>query len=254
MKVVIADTPNLPDLQADLSTLQVTYESLGVEVILYRMEEAAPDSVFLRDVFAWTPFKLIRPQMMGKESRRHEPKAFFDKFYPEDEPIARASYYWLKEGSFEGADLIWPTHRHFILGIGERTNDAAAADLTTWLESKDEYCTNTTLYLPSWHPQHLLGLLNVVRGDHFVIDQRVYEECEGNPPSFLEGAVILPHEEYAAKHTNFVQYNEHIVINAGAVRTREILVSRGLTVHPVEIPALIANGGGVACTTGVLAP
>lgn len=252
MKVVLADVPQFPELQADLDRLTDSYLDAGIEVTRYAHDEHTHDSVFLRDVFGWAPFKLIRPQSMGKESRRWESDAFFETFYPGD--TGRVHYLWLKEGFFEGADILFPVKRHAIIGVGSRTSDRASELIVEWLEHKDPYCTNDVLYLPDWHEQHLLGLVNCVYGDNMYVDQRVWEECGDSPPACLDGAVVLPHEEYHDKHTNWTQYRDKIFINAGAVKTIEILRGRGLTVVPVDIPALIANGGGVACSTGILVP
>lgn len=252
MKVILADVPMFPELQADLDRLATTYESLDVRVERYPVPEdkATKDSVFLRDVAAWSPFKLIRPQFMGKESRRWESNAFFEWLYPDERD--RNWYYWIPEGYFEGADVLFTTRRHVIAAIGSRSSEIAIEHITQWLSSKHEYFTNTTVYLPDWHEQHLLGLVNVVYGDNIYMDSRVKEECGEDPPGWVADAIALPHEEYHQKHTNWVQVNGKVVLNAAAVKTIDILRSRGIEVYPVDIPALVANGGGVACTTCIL--
>lgn len=251
MRVVLATVPHFPDLQADLNQLETAYTELNVEVVRYDPgAAAAEDSVFLRDVFAWTPFKYVRPQLMGKESRQWEVQSFFDAVIPH-----REDYWTLREGTFEGADFLLTTRRHAIIGVGKRTNDAGVECLIDLLEHYDEYFTNTTLYLPDWHDQHLLGLLNVIEGYKICVDSRVLEECGEEPPACLEDAIVLPHEEYYLKHTNFVQIRDSIIINSACTKTREILESLNIVnVIPVDIPALVANGGGVACTTGILKP
>jgi N-dimethylarginine dimethylaminohydrolase len=254
MRVVLADVPMFPELLSDITRLADEYTKLGIEVKWYPVpeERATKDSVFLRDVFAWTPFKFVRPQSMGKESRQWESTAFFEHFFPEEKD--RHQYYWLQEGTFEGADLLFTTLRHAFIAIGKRTSEAAATRLVEWLEHKDPYCTNDVLYLPDWHEQHLLGLVNAVQGDQIYIDSRVKDECGENAPVWVEDAIALPHEEYNLKHTNWTQYQDKIILNSSCSKTRAVLESRGLTVIPVDIPALVAQGGGVACTTGIWQP
>lgn len=252
MKVIVADMPAYGEMNKDLNRLAAAYEENDVQVIRYPVppELVTADSAFVRDVFGYTPLQLIRPQLMGKESRRWESDAFFNWYLPGDE--GRHWYYHLPEGFFEGADLLWTTLRHVIIGEGSRTNEAATKHIIRWLEHKDAHGTNTVLTMPDWHPQHLLGLINCVWGDEMYVDERVWDECGDEKPECLDGAVVLPHDEYHQKHTNFVQYQDKIFINAGASKTIAILESRGLTVIPVEIPALLAEGGGVACSTGIL--
>jgi len=237
---MIVTLGNHPAMNEDLDRLQATYESLGVEV-RRSQRVTTTDAVFHRDVAAWFPWgEMLRPQMMGKESRRHEVAEWMEEFHP-------LVKYTLKQGTFEGADLLWLNSRHCVLANGQRTNEVGAKELAYFLEFLDFNVTRVTL--PEWHEQHLLGILNVVRGARIFVDDKAVPQVPEE--GWLADAVQVPHYEYAQKHTNFVQVDGSVVINAGAKVTIGKL-EHWCDVVPVEIPSLLAHGGGVACATGII--
>jgi N-dimethylarginine dimethylaminohydrolase len=233
-----------PEMKRDLDNLAKVYEDLGIAT--YRYPAMTQDAVFLRDVFGFTPLGLIRGQAMGKPTRRHEPTLFFSH-------TLRHHEYWLPEGHFEGADLLWTTPRHVVIGVGTRTNITAAHLIEQWLASKDPGTTVHITGFPDWHDQHLLGLANVVHGWRLYVDERALEECgDERPPWVWPDVIALPHDEYKTKHSNWVQYRDNIVIGDQNEKTIKLLEASGANVIPVCIDQLLEHGGGVACATGMV--
>ncbi len=229
-------------MQKDLDNLAQVYADLGIATYRYPVEET--DAVFLRDVFAFTPLGLVRPQMMGKSSRSSEIHRFFD--------ITRRHWeHTLPEGCLEGADLLWTTSSHVIIGLGTRTNLVAARHLEHWLTYKARNMTVTITGFPAWHDQHLLGLANVVQGWNIFCDEKALAECGDEPPAWLTGCIPLPHDEYKTKHSNWVQYRDNIVIGDRNKQTIKLLEPH-CNVIPVPIDQLLEHGGGVACATGMV--
>ena len=224
-------------MNKDLDSLQKVYEDLGVRVDRY--DSKTTDSVFHRDVAAWSPFGHVAGQLMGKESRRWEK----DVWFSDCELDCR---FTTPDGTFEGADLMWINSRHCVIAVGQRSNEAGVTHLRQWLEFMD--IVVTIVHLPDWHEQHLLGLCNVVRGWTVFIDDRA---CPEVPESgWLRDAILVPHDEYRHKHTNFVQVDGSVVICDQAKKTIALLEAH-CDVHPVSIDSLLAHGGGVACATGI---
>lgn len=247
MIVYLADYPPLND---DLNRLAEVYTSLGVEVRRHKVKDA--DAVFLRDVFGWTPFGLVRPAYMGKKSRCWEPAHFFTA-------TVQRPWTWLTTGSFEGADLLFLSSREYILGLGARTTKESADQLVDRIAnagSNRHYETHMVAHvveLPDWHDQHVLGLMNVVRvptGFVGFADENVLGL------SWMNGWVALPHDEYEQKHSNWVQVGSHVVINERCEKTIQLIRDwcPEVEVMGVPIPNLVAHGGGVACSTGVIVP
>lgn len=228
----------------DLGRLEDLYTELGVRVI--RCKSETTDSVFHRDVQAWSPFGSIAGEHMGKESRRWEKPRYLEQFA--DHFIGGRPRFTAPEGSFEGADVMWINSRHCVMARGTRSNATAVGHIATWLRFMD--IVVTVVDIPDWHDQHLLGIMNVVRGWKIFVDDRAVPESPET--GWLAGAVLVPHDEYNQKATNFVQTDEGIVVPAGAHRTIELLEESGVPVYSIEIPQLLAHGGGVACATGII--
>ena len=145
-----------PEMNDNLDRLQAVYEGLGVTV--HRYESRTTDAVFHRDVFAWTPWGLIRCRM-GKQARAAEPEQWF-----RDSGLTPALA--IEEpDSFEGADLMWLSSSEAIVAVGKRTNPGGAAAVIGWLA--DHGVRAGQVALPTWHEQHLFGVANCIDGRLF---------------------------------------------------------------------------------------
>ncbi len=227
-----------PELNDELDNLQKVYERLGVEVERYTSE--THDSVFHRDVAAWTPQGIIKANM-GKRSRRWEPTVWF-KNAKLRRDCPRRKYALRLDGHnrFEGADLLWVTLKRAIVAWGARTSGPAAHLIKTWLEGHGAQVT--LVALPMWHDQHLLGVCNAINGNVFHY---------GDVDNDRLDAVILPKDEYPLKGSNWVCVGNNVVINERCHKTIQ-LIEQYANVIPVPINKLLFHGGGVACATGVI--
>ena len=219
-------------MNRDLDALHKVYEDLGVHVT--RIPSVTTDSVFHRDVVAWTPFGLVQCRM-GKATRAWEPEVWFKSMaleYFSKPPLG---------STFEGADLLWCGNDHAVIGIGDRTGDSGAVWLCKLLS--DRGVVVRLIVLPEEYPQHLLGLMNCVSGS--IVSSRHF------PASW--SASTLPPAEVALKGSNWVEVGRTIIINKGCPTIIKMLEGYGLDVVPVSIEQLLAHGGGVACATGVYA-
>lgn len=230
------------DMADNLNELDRAYTKLGVEVI--RLPSKEPNAVFHRDVAAWTPFGFIKCRM-GKESRAWEPDAWFTANCIEPDLVIEAP------ATFEGADLLWLNPFVALVAVGQRTNRLGATIVYNWLRYRGTIVFN--IMLPSWHPQHLLGLVNSYKG-------KILATKGIGMPVRLPTVTNLPMEEYEIKGPNFVSPSYPLtrpgqawaVLNKDCGATAKTLEGLGAEVVPVAIDQLLAHGGGVACATGIL--
>lgn len=213
------------ELGRDLDRLSDIYVSMGVKVI--RLPSLTSDSVFHRDVMAWTPFGIIMARM-GKSTRAWEPEVWFNAVGITPVLIIEGS------GTFEGADLVFVSKRKAVIGVGQRTSRLGARQVDRWLSKQK--VTVTVSYLPSWHDQHLLGVANVLS------------------EKLLRVGQSLPKVDYDVKGPNWVQVGSSIIVPGKATKTIDFLRDLGQAVVPVQTDGLLAHGGGPACATGVIEP
>lgn len=217
-----------------LAALHHHYQALDVEVV--RIPSETTDSVFHRDVFAWTPWGLIKCRM-GKRSRRKEPRAWFAAMGVS--PVLEIR----EPGTFEGADLLWIGENEVILATGARTNEEGAWQVKNFLRRRDVVVTQ--VHLPKWHDQHLLGVAN------WAADRMWSCETAGMPRRFNRWRI--PRTEIKRKAANWVNVNGAVVMPANCRITTKWLRAAGITeLYTVPIPDLLKHGGGVACASGVL--
>lgn len=235
MRVTLGDHPDMSD---DLDGLEATYSALGVEVI--RLKSKTTDSVFHRDVAAWTPFGLVKARM-GKPTRAWEPDHYFEQ-------LGIKPAMTVTGGHFEGADLIWLDCRSAVVATGSRTGLIGAGQVARWLRSHGARVTQVSL--PGWHDQHLLGVANVLRGE-LVTLRKCLPWVDGAVPT---SNLRLCDCDYRVKGPNWVTVRSTAVIGDSARQTIWDLQAVGLDVEAVPIDQLLKYGGGVACATGVLEP
>ena len=219
-------------LRNDLDILAVTYAHIGVEV--QRIESKTTDAVFHRDVMSWTPYGLVKCRM-GKRSRRWEPDVWFTKMDLEPALVIEAP------GTFEGADLLWMSNGLGVIGIGARTNWVGAMQLYHWLEMKGAVVA--VVELPRDHDQHLLGVFNELGGQAFSYTS-CYELFQYFDPT------CLPDDERDQKGVNWVEFKEYAIVNRACIHA-VVAATHFKTVIPLQIPQLLAHGGGIACATGI---
>lgn len=228
--VTLGDHPAMND---SLARLHEVYESLGVKVT--RIPSLTTDSVFHRDVSAWTPWGLIKCRM-GKPGRVDEPNAWFDAVG------IKAAWEIGGDGTFEGADLLWVGPNTAIVATGARTNEEGATVVSEFLKRKGARVHQVRL--PDWHDQHLLGVANYAAG-------RVWSFPDvALPKEYCTHR--LPMEEYALKGSNWVAVKKMIVLPSDCDEGARRITMGGACTVSLNVSSLLEHGGGVACATGRL--
>ena len=230
-----------PAMNSVLDEMASIYRGLGAEVIC--IPSKTTDSVFHRDVAAWTPFGLIQCSM-AKPSRQWEPAAWFE--YVGIEPALVVT----PPAEFEGADLLWLDSSTAILAIGQRTNALGSEVVKGFLSAHGFNVFSTTL--PWWHDQHLLGVANRV-GGKFVCYGGALHNLNGQLPR-----VVADWAGYQYKSLNVVEIGGTVVapqLPADVHCPLEDVLQLGskLSIVRLDINSLLAHGGGIACATGFVA-
>ncbi len=242
---------DFPALRRELTGFARTLRGLGVDVRLRELPlSAGYNGFFVRDQFFMTPEGAIVGRM-GSAPRGGEEPATTRALAAEGVPILRTIG---GAGCFEGADALWLRPDLVAIGIGNRTNEAGAAQVRDVLAGLG--VRTRTFVLPS-SVQHLLGLCQLVGPDLAAIRTEVapaglvalLDACGIRVLEFAEHPEIV-----RGQAMNFVTVAERaVVMVGGAPRTRAQLIQAGITVRAtVHCPELLNAAGGLACATGVL--
>ncbi len=226
------------------------YQAAGIEVLsVTDVEAPTPNRMFCADLFVMTPEGAIlgRP---ASTVRAGEEVAVAQTLAAAGVPILRT----LTGGAvFEGADLMWLDAKTAILGLGLRTNAAAAAQISAVLaELGIELITADLPY----GTMHLMGMLRIVDGNLAIAWPR---RTPHRAVTALEArgyrVAFLPAEDEVATNRalNFVTLGpRRILMPAGNPVTRDWY--RGLGIEVTETPTdeLRKAAGAVGCLTGIV--
>lgn len=240
MIVTLGDHASMID---DLNGLEAAYERSAVDVI--RLYSPTEDSVFHRDVVAWTPYGLIKCRM-ANAPRRREPDFYFEQIAEYGYEPALTLSNW---ATFEGADLLWINRSRALLGIGNRTNKQGAYEVADFLKQHGAEVDVVTL--PAWHDQHLLGVANAWDGQLWADSAFAIMLRQVG----VRDALMLPGSDWAYKGPNWVSTPTQMVGSGLAMNTQRVLENYypKLQYHPASIDQLLRHGGGPGCATGILA-
>jgi dimethylargininase len=209
-------------------------ESGGLELIRLDPDEAYPDSTFVEDIAVLTPRSAIitRP---GADTRRGE----IDGIEPALRPHFQQFHSIVAPGTLDGGDIC-EADDHFFIGVSDRTNDAGAQQLATWLES-----TGYTASLIDI--RGLSNILHLKSGIAYLGDRRlvVIEALRGRKEfSDYELICLNPAEDYAA---NCLLINDRVLVAAGFAETNSTLERMGYQTIPLEMSEYQKMDGGLSC-------
>jgi N-dimethylarginine dimethylaminohydrolase len=206
--------------------------------------------MFCADLFAMTPEGAIlgRP---ASTVRAGEEVAVAAALAAAGVPILRTLTGY---ATFEGADLMWLDPRTALLGVGLRTNDAAARQIGATLA---EIGADLIAVDMPFGTMHLMGMLRIADRDLAIAWPRrtphravVALRAHGYEVEFLPAT----DEVEANRALNFVTLGpRRILMPGGNPATRDWY--RGLGVDVVETPVaeLRKAAGAVGCLSGVVA-
>ena len=242
---------DLAGAQAEHDRLAAAYRAAGVDVIeIGPVPAPTPNRMFCADLFAMTPEGAIlaRP---ASTVRAGEEVAVAAALAGAGVPILRTL---TGEAVFEGADLMWIDRTTAILGLGLRTNDAAAAQIADALAAIGVDLVAADM---PFGTMHLMGMLRIADGDLAIAWPRrtphravAALRARGYRVAFLpEGDEVLTN-----RALNFVTLGpRHILAPAGNPTMRDWYQNLGLTVTETPMDELRKAAGAVGCLTGIVA-
>ncbi len=246
---LMSGRPAPDDLVRDIDNLRTVFAERAIQVLDVQAISSGPNFLFLRDLWAMTPFGavLARPAPAGRAGEERDAAWNLAAL---GVPVIGTV---VGPGTFEGADLLWLDRRTAVVGTGLRTNDEGYDQVQGILARYGIETIRQQLQPPG---QHLLGRLNFfARGGacgrrlrelpavgSWLADNRVevIDADEGDPaPSHWS--------------MNFVCLGPADVV---APRTPSSLVARlralGVAVTEVDVPALLEADGAIGCATAIV--
>jgi N-dimethylarginine dimethylaminohydrolase len=241
----------------DLKRAQQQHDSIANayrrnDVTLHYIEpagEPTPNQMFAADLMFATPEGVIlaRP---ASTVRAGEERNVARRLADLGVPIVRSIG---GNGTFEGADAMWLTPKHLILGRGLRTNDAAVRQIISLM---DHMGVEVTVVDLPFGTMHLMGMLRIADRD-LAIAWPTRLAHRGVEALKREGyqVVFLPDLEEAINCSafNFVTLGPREILTAADTpRTTAFYEDLGIFVHLVHTDELGKAAGNIGCLTGVL--
>ena len=142
-------------------------------------------------------------------------------------------------GTVDGGDIC-EAENHFFIGISERTNEAGAQQLATWLAS----CGRTSSFVDIRGVNKILHLKSGIAylGDNRLVVRDALAEVE----EFQQYELVRLNagEEYAA---NCVRVNSRVLVAAGYPRFEKSLQELGYETLALEMSEFQKMDGGLSC-------
>ena len=209
-------------------------QACGMALTVLPPDPQHPDSTFVEDAAIVTARCAILTNPEA-ESRRGEVAGvrtalspFYDRFYAIMSP-----------GTVDGGDVC-EADGHFFIGLSERTNEAGARQLASFLE-REGY---TASFIPA---TGIPGLLHLKSGIAYLGEGNLVliDEFAGMPA--FQGYRIVrvsPEEAYAA---NCLRVNERVLVAEGYPRLCQAIEELGYSTLPVEMSEFQKMDGGLSC-------
>jgi len=240
--------------EAEFDAFCALLADAGVDVVLQEPDDAGRlDSIFVYDASIVTDEGAILTNP-GKEIRRVEVDYAESLYNNLGVPvIGRIT----GDAILEGGDVFWLADTFLAVGIGYRTNQVGADQLSTFVRPQGVEVLRTEL--PHWHGPdeclHLLSLISPVAERTAV----VYSPLVSTPFMQLLNAldwnlIDIPAEEFATQGTNVLALAPgKVLILEENVGTRRLLEAAGMEVHTYRGLHLSHNRqGGPTCLTRAL--
>ncbi len=206
-------------------------EQCGVQVTVLPAEDDYPDACFVEDT-AIVNTKGAIITNPGAVSRRGETQAIttaLETLFPNLAKIETP-------GTLDGGDVMM-VGDHYFIGLSDRTNQAGAEQLITWLEQQQ--MTGSVVSLQE--VLHLKTGVSYLENNCLLVSGEFVDKPEFNAFKRME---VNPEEAYAA---NCIWVNDRIIMPAGFPATQNMLESTGFDVLPVEVTEFQKLDGGVSC-------
>jgi dimethylargininase len=210
-------------------------EQCGLTVITLEADERFPDGCFVEDTAVVTPEIAVisRP---GADTRRDEIISMEEQF-ARHRPVVHIT----APGTLEGGD-VFQTGTSVFIGIGNRTNEAGAAQLAAYLEPFGYAC----YFVPVKTVLHLKTGITPIGNNRLISIPELAGHPSFNP---FEVITAAPEEHYAA---NCLLVNDTLIIPAGFPILKSILTEQGDHFIEVEMTEFEKMDGGLTCLSVLL--
>ena len=161
--------PDVAAAQAEHEALCALLEEAGAEVVVSEHDRGNPDAIYTYDatLVGSEGAVLLLP---GKEGRRREPEATATALADAGVPIVGRVE---RPATVEGGDTVWLDERTLLVGIGYRTNPAAAEALSTLFPGVEVIVFD----LPHWNGarevMHLMSFISPLDRDLALVYTRI---------------------------------------------------------------------------------
>lgn len=242
---------DLARAQDEHDQLTEAYHAENIDVLVVSdVRNPTPNRIFCADLFAMTPQGAIlaRP---ASTVRAGEEIAVAATLAAAGVPILRTLQ---GTATFEGADLMWIHRDHALLGIGLRTNDAAAEQIRAPLDATGARLTPVDM---PFGTMHLMGMLRIADKDLAIAWPRrtphravMALRDAGYAVEFLP----VSDDTMANRALNFVTLGpRRILMPAGNDTVKIWYESLGIEVLETPMFELRKAAGAVGCLTGIVA-
>lgn len=236
--------------QAEHDAMAAAYRRAGVAVLEVPGTAApTPNRMFCADLFVMTPQGAIlgRP---ASTVRAGEEIAVAAALAAAGVPILRTL---TGHATFEGADLMWLDPRTALIGLGLRTNEAAARQIGATLAELG--IDLITVDMP-FGTMHLMGMLRIADRDLAIAwPRRTPHRAVSALRALGYEVAFLPDadEVQANRALNFVTLGpRRILMPGGNATTQAWYEGLGIEVTGTPVAELRKAAGAVGCLTGVV--
>lgn len=209
-------------------------QECGLSLIHLPADPAFPDSTFVEDVAILTEQGAILT-LPGAASRAGEVSSMqptLAQFYSELAEITAP-------GTLDGGDIC-EAGSHFIIGISDRTNQAGAQQLASWLAQRGY--TSDTIDIRA-----VPGILHLKSGIAYLGENRMVVIAALAGEAALKNFELVrtvASEDYAA---NCVRINAHVLMASGFPILESALRKLGYKVLALEMSEFQKMDGGLSC-------
>jgi N-dimethylarginine dimethylaminohydrolase len=248
---------NYKAISVEFDNIIQTFKRLGIDVIQIDPSPLSDDRwyrynmMYCRDLLFMTPEGVIIGNM-ANSSRKDEILYAERTLKTNGIPILHKIS---GDGRFEGADALWVNKKLVVVGVGNRTNQAAYEQIRSLLAKMNVHC----IALPSYQTrtQHILGTVQfvgkrIVLLRHEITDPAIERFLNEN--RFIVVHVPENNEVRNKQAMNIVTISpRNVIMTADCPETKALFINAGITIAAeLELTQLINGAGGLACATGII--
>lgn len=248
--VLMLAAPDVGRAGEEHDQMAQTYRDSGVTVHMLDPDGGiTPNLMFCADLFAMTPQGAIlaRP---ASAVRAGEERLVAHKLAEIGVPILKTL---TGRATFEGADLMWLNSEQAVLGVGLRTNQEAAVQISRVL---DELGASLLVADLPFGTMHLMGMLRIVDHNLALAWPRRTPHAAVTALRDAGYEVLFLSETGEAEVNrafNFVTLGpRRILVVDGNPATRDFYESLGIECIAVPASELGKAAGAIGCLTGIL--